>query len=256
MKRSGGREPAVDAADPAEGRELGRALAHAIGRAREAARPEGARMQRADLGAVLRPAGRVMMFWAMADCDLLPICDRVRTSVLRLPIASLARLRPEARPRAVRFKSSARSPHLAPRRAAQHLGDAAAGAAGRAVGERVGGEEAAAPRISSVRLGHFGAAPGAHHEQRDVVAGEAREVGVDAEQLRRAGELDAGFLVELARERAAPPSRPSRRRRRGNASPAGSRAAPAARAPRRRARRACTPMVSARVEAPVALQEP
>ena len=42
-------EPPVDPANAAERRELRRALAHPVGGAREAARPEGARMQGADV---------------------------------------------------------------------------------------------------------------------------------------------------------------------------------------------------------------
>ena len=76
----------------------------------------------------------------------------------------------------------------------------AAGAGCHVLGQRVGGEELLR-RDFEARLWHLGLTPGAHHEQGDVVAGEALEVGVDAEQSRRAGELDAGFLLQLAGQR-------------------------------------------------------
>ena len=50
----GGSEPAVDATYAAEGGEFLHALAQPVGRAGEAARPEGARVQGGDLRAVLR----------------------------------------------------------------------------------------------------------------------------------------------------------------------------------------------------------
>ena len=143
------------------------------------------------------------------------------------------------------------SPHLALRRAAQHLGDAAPGAAGRSGGS-ARWRRSPARRISALGGGPVPATSRAPRRGRCGRRGSG-EVGVDAEQLRRAGERHAGFLVELARERRAPPSRPSRRRRRGNASPADSRAAPAARAACRRAPRLRAHGQTA-LEAPVALQ--
>src|SRR5262245_64345597 len=101
----------------------------------------------------------------------------------------------------------ARSPQLALRLAVEHLGDAAAGG-GRHIGwQRVGWERTLLEDLEA-RLRYGRLPPLAHHVEGHMIARKNREVGVDAEQLRRTRQHHAGFLGELARQRLDDPLAP------------------------------------------------